>query len=42
MFRLAPRAIATANASEEIRTLATEIIGRNSEDSVVRYLHGQY
>jgi HAD superfamily hydrolase (TIGR01484 family) len=42
MFRLAPRAIATANASEEIRTLATEIIGRNSEDSVVLYLHGQY
>ena len=42
MFRLAPRAIATANASEEIRRLATEIIGRNSEDSVVRYLHGQY
>ena len=44
MFRLAPRAIATANATEEVRILATEIIGPNSEDSVVRYLqelHGQ-
>ena len=42
MFRLAPCAVATANATEEIRTLATEIIGPNSEDSVVRYLHDQF
>ena len=41
MFQLAPRAIATANATEEIRTLATETIGPNSEDSVVRYLAAQ-
>jgi hydroxymethylpyrimidine pyrophosphatase-like HAD family hydrolase len=38
MFRLAPHAIATANATKEIHTLATETIGPNSEDSVVSYL----
>ena len=38
MFRLAPHAIATANATNEIHALATDTIGPNSEDSVVRYL----
>ena len=38
MFELAPHAVATANATERLRNLATAIIGPNSEDSVVRYL----
>jgi len=42
MFRIAPRAIATANATPQILALATETIGPNSEDSVVRYLQTRH
>ena len=42
MFRIAPRAIATANATPQILALATERIGPNSEDSVVRYLQTRH
>ena len=41
MFELAPRAIAPANATKRLRTLATDVIGPNSEDDVVRYLSAQ-
>jgi Cof subfamily protein (haloacid dehalogenase superfamily) len=41
MFELAPRAIATANATKRLRNLATDVIGTNSEDGVVRYLSAQ-
>ena len=41
MFRMAPRAIAVANAVDAVLSLATETIGANREDSVVRYLQGQ-
>jgi Cof subfamily protein (haloacid dehalogenase superfamily) len=41
MFELAPRAIATANATKRLRNLATDVIGPNSEDGVLRYLSAQ-
>ena len=41
MFELAPRAIATANATKRLRNLATDVIGTNSEDGVLRYLSAQ-
>lgn len=38
MFKLAAVAVATANATSELRQHASEIIGHHSEDSVVKYL----
>lgn len=38
MFQVADRAVAVANATEELKALATQVIGPNDEDSVVRYL----
>jgi Cof subfamily protein (haloacid dehalogenase superfamily) len=38
MFKEAKHSVAVANASEEIKSLATEIIGTNESDSVVRYI----
>jgi hydroxymethylpyrimidine pyrophosphatase-like HAD family hydrolase len=38
MFKLAGRAIATANAEEQVKAVADEIIGINDDDSVVKYL----
>lgn len=38
MFKLADVAVATANATPELRQHASEIIGHHSEDSVVKYL----
>ncbi len=38
MFGMAKNAVAVANAIPSVRNLATETIGANSEDSVVRYL----
>ena len=38
MFRLAGRAIAVANAAEELKRLASKVIGTNEEDSVVRFM----
>jgi Cof subfamily protein (haloacid dehalogenase superfamily) len=38
MFRMADRAIAVGNASEELKAHATSVIGPNSEDSVVGFL----
>ena len=38
MFKLASRAIAVANAKDELKRYADQIIGLNDDDSVVRYL----
>lgn len=38
MFKEARHSVAVANASEEIKSLATEIIGSNENDSVVKYI----
>jgi len=38
MFKLAHRAVAVANATDELKRYATRIIGTNEEDSVVRYI----
>ena len=38
MFQAADRAIAVANATDELKTFATEVIGSNNEDSVVQYI----
>ncbi|MEM9265321.1 MAG: HAD-IIB family hydrolase [Cyanobacteria bacterium P01_F01_bin.13] len=42
MFQLADVAVATANATSELRQYATEIIGHHSEDSVVKYLEARW
>ena len=38
MFKAAARSIAVQNASDEIKSHATEIIGPNHEDSVIKYI----
>ena len=38
MFKAAARAIAVENATSQIRQYATEVIGSNEEDSVVKYI----
>jgi Cof subfamily protein (haloacid dehalogenase superfamily) len=38
LFRVADRSIAVANASTELTSLATEVIGANNEDGVVEFL----
>jgi Cof subfamily protein (haloacid dehalogenase superfamily) len=38
MFKLAGTAVAVANAEPQVKALASDIIGSNNEDSVVRYL----
>ncbi|MCP4580381.1 MAG: HAD-IIB family hydrolase [candidate division Zixibacteria bacterium] len=38
MFKLASKAIAVENAKDELKKHATDIIGMNEDDSVVRYL----
>jgi Cof subfamily protein (haloacid dehalogenase superfamily) len=38
MFQMADRAIAVANAADDVKRYASEVIGANSEDSVVKYL----
>ncbi|MEM9806286.1 MAG: HAD family hydrolase [Cyanobacteria bacterium P01_D01_bin.56] len=42
MFQLAAVAVATANATADLRQHATEIIGHHSEDSVVKYLEARW
>jgi len=42
MFEVADRAIAVANAAEEIKMRATAVIGSNEEDSVAGYLLAQW
>ena len=42
MFAVAARSIAPANAHPEIQGRATEVVGRNDEDGIVRYLLEQH
>lgn len=42
MFQMADRAIAVANATEELKSCATQIIGPNSEDSVVKFIRDDW
>jgi Cof subfamily protein (haloacid dehalogenase superfamily) len=42
MFRFADRAIAVGNGSEELKSLADEVIGSNSEDGVVEFLEREW
>lgn len=39
MFKIADHAIAVANAVAEVKQYATLVIGSNTEDSVVKYIH---
>lgn len=38
MFKLAGKAIAVNNATQELKSYASEVIGSNEEDSVVKYI----
>lgn len=38
MFQMADRSIAVSNATAELKAYATQVIGSNEEDSVVKYL----
>ena len=42
MFRIADHAIAVANASPELKRHATQVIGSNQEDSVVKFLRNHW
>jgi len=42
LFRFADRGIAVANASAELKSLAAEVIGPSSEDSVVGFLEREW
>jgi hydroxymethylpyrimidine pyrophosphatase-like HAD family hydrolase len=42
LFRFASRGIAVENASAELKSLAEEVIGPNTADSVVRYLEREW
>jgi Cof subfamily protein (haloacid dehalogenase superfamily) len=42
MFQWADRAIAVANATDELKRYATQIIGSNNEDSVVRFIRSDW
>lgn len=38
MFKIGNRSVAVENAKKELKSLATEVIGSNEEDSVVKYI----
>lgn len=38
MFKMCPKSIAVSNASDQIKRLSTEVIGANTDDSVVKYV----
>lgn len=42
LFRCADRGIAVANASDELKSLAAEVIGPSNEDSVVGFLEREW
>ncbi|WP_138503985.1 HAD hydrolase family protein [Nostoc sp. PA-18-2419] len=42
MFKIATRAIAVANANVELKRYATLVIGSNTENSVVKYIHHDF
>ncbi|AQT67170.1 Pyridoxal phosphate phosphatase YigL [Anaerohalosphaera lusitana] len=39
MFRTAPRAVAVENATDQIKSLATQVIGPNSDDAVIKFIN---
>ena len=41
MFRIADEAYAVANALEEVKQVATAVIGSNEEDAVAKFIKGQ-
>ena len=41
MFKTAARAVAVANATDEIKQYANHVIGSNEEDSVVKFILGE-
>jgi HAD superfamily hydrolase (TIGR01484 family) len=42
MFKIANHAIAVANADPSLKHYATSVIGSNTEDSVVKYIHQRW
>jgi hydroxymethylpyrimidine pyrophosphatase-like HAD family hydrolase len=42
MFKMAHKAVAVSNASDEIRKIATQVIGTNEQDSVIKYIEQDY
>ena len=42
MFKVADRAVAVANAIDELKNYATEVIGSNSENSVAKYIQSDF
>ncbi len=38
MFKMSPRAIAVSNSSDQIKKLATKVIGSSQDDSVIKYV----
>ena len=42
MFKIASRSLAVANAEAELKAHATDVIGTNEEDSVVKYIEGEW
>ncbi|MCK5785482.1 MAG: HAD family phosphatase [Candidatus Sabulitectum sp.] len=42
MFKMADRSIAVSNATDELKQYATETIGNNNEDSVIRYIQNDW
>ena len=42
LFRVATHAVAVANASPDLKLHATQVIGPNQEDSVVRYIRDHW
>ncbi len=38
MFKMSPNSVAVSNSSEQIKKLATEVIGNSHEDSVIKYV----
>jgi hydroxymethylpyrimidine pyrophosphatase-like HAD family hydrolase len=42
MFRIADEAYAVSNAIDELKQIATGVIGSNEEDAVVKFLKEQF
>lgn len=42
MFNIATKSVAVANALDEVKSLASEIIGPNEEDGVIEYIAGKF
>lgn len=42
MFQVADHAIAVANATDELKRYATQVIGSNNEDSVIKFIRDDW